>query len=86
MLQPTMYNRTVMVRRTALMQTVDERVAYLEGRLEDHGGHVSVLEQDIRDLRRQIENLNQKVDRHFFSLDSKVSRHFIWLVGALARR
>jgi ribosomal protein S6 len=82
MLQPTMYNRAAMVRRTASMPTVDERVAYLEGRMEDHKGDVSTLRQDIRDLRKQIENLDQKVDRNFYSVDSKLSRYFIWLVGA----
>ena len=63
------------------MPTVEERVAYLEGRLEDHAGTVGSVRQDVADLRRLIQHLEQKVDRLFFNLDSKVSRQFVWLVG-----
>jgi CII-binding regulator of phage lambda lysogenization HflD len=74
------------------MPTVEERVAYLEGRLEDHTEAVGTFRQDMsdlrsqithldQDLRSQIANLDQKVDRFFSHLDSKISRHFIWTVG-----
>ncbi len=74
------------------MPTLDERVAYLEGRLEEHSGTVAALRSDFGELRRQIENLDQKVDRLLHNLDVKVdslgvrldtkaSRHFTWLVG-----
>ena len=58
------------------MPTVEERVAYLEGRLEDHAGVVGAIQQDLRDLRNQIENLDQRVDRLFHDLDSKVDGLF----------
>lgn len=63
------------------MPSVEERVAYLEGRLEDHAGAVGNLQHDVRDLRGQIASLDQKVDRLFHNLDSKVSRQFVWLAG-----
>ena len=74
------------------MPTVEERVAYLEGRLEDHAGTVGsvrqdvadlrqVVRQDVADLRQLVQHLDQKVDRLFYNLDSKVSRQFIWIVG-----
>jgi hypothetical protein len=44
-------------------------------------GAVGGLRQDVRDLRLQIESLDQKVDRLFYSLDSKVSRQFTWMIG-----
>lgn len=63
------------------MPTVEERVAYLEGRLEDHAGTVGGCRQDVADLRQLIQHLDEKVDRLFYNLDSKVSRQFVWLVG-----
>ena len=71
------------------MPTVEERIAYLEGRLEDHAGTVGSVRQDVADLRsrliqhleQKIQYLDQKVDRLFFNLDSKISRQFVWLVG-----
>ena len=67
------------------MPTSEERLAYLEARNEDHTRAVGELRGDIRDLREQMdrrfEALDQKVDRSFQVLDGKVSRHFTWLVG-----
>ena len=54
------------------MPTLDERVAYLEGRLEEHSGSVAALRGDIGELRRQSESLDQKFDRHFHALDIKI--------------
>jgi predicted nucleic acid-binding Zn-ribbon protein len=74
------------------MPSVEGRLAYLEGRNEDHTRAAGELRGDIRELRgevrdlreqmdRRFEALDQKVDRSFQVLDSKVSRHFTWLVG-----
>jgi len=76
-----MYNRAAMVGRRISMPTVEERVAYLEGRLEDRAGTVGAVRQDVADLRQLIQHLDQKVDRLFYNLDSKVSRQFVWIVG-----
>ena len=72
------------------MLTLEERVAYLEGRLEDHTGTVGELRSDVRELRkrmdRRFEDLNQKLnrrfeemDRRFEGLNSKVDRLFLGL-------
>lgn len=53
-----------------LVPTGEERVAYLEGRLEDRSGVVGTVQQDMRNLRTQIEHVEQKMDRQF-----------IWTVG-----
>ena len=70
------------------MPTLDERVAYLEGRLEEHSASVSAVRNDIstlrgdvQDVRRQIENLDQRLTGRMDVLDAKASRHFTWLVG-----
>jgi hypothetical protein len=70
------------------MPSLDERVAYLEGRLEDHSGAVAFLREDLKALREdlrigvnrldtRIDAVDGKIDR----LDDKVSRHFTWIVG-----
>ena len=77
------------------MPTLDERVAYLEGKTEDHSGAVAELRTDVRearvelrevrgeiqDLRVEIRGLRDQMDRRFEILDQKVDRHFTWLVG-----
>jgi hypothetical protein len=63
------------------MPTLDERVAYLEGRFEQHSTTVTTLREDLRgdvqDLRRHVETLESRID----GLDSKISRQFTWIVG-----
>lgn len=54
------------------MAVLDERVAYLEGRMEDH----SALTADIR---AEMRALRAEMDRRFDSVDQK----FTWLVGVL---
>ena len=56
------------------MPTLDKRVAYLEGRLEEHSSNVSTLRGDILELR-------QRLDDHAERFDAKLSRQFTWLVG-----
>ena len=75
----TMYNRAEMgsayLSRLGLpMPTLDERVAYLEGRLEEQSSSVDRLRQDIRELRDRLES---RMD----GFDAKLSRQFTWLVG-----
>jgi uncharacterized coiled-coil protein SlyX len=53
---------------------VDERVAFLEGRVAEHS-------QRLSDIRETIVHLEQRMDRRFDNLDAKVSRQFLWLVG-----
>jgi hypothetical protein len=63
------------------MPSLDERVAYLEGRLEDHASTVISLREDVRavhsDLRSFRDDVHQELDR----ADDRQSRHFTWLVG-----
>jgi hypothetical protein len=51
------------------MPTLDERVAYLEGRLEEHSSTVASLHADIQELRRDVHSL-------VHGLDAKLSRQF----------
>jgi hypothetical protein len=52
------------------MGSLDERVAYLEGRGEEHADSLSEVPADIRDLRAEM-------NRRFDQIDTK----FTWLIG-----
>ncbi len=80
------------------MATLEERVAYLEGKV----GDVARLDADVRDLRDAIAHLDQKVDRfrdelsgridaldrkfdtRINALDKKVDRLYLFVLGTLA--
>jgi uncharacterized coiled-coil protein SlyX len=72
--------------------TIEERVAYLEGKVEEH----SKAWEDLKDMiihldqkvDRRIDALDAKVDRHreelsnrINALDQKFSRYFLWIIG-----
>lgn len=77
------------------MPTTDERVAYLEGRFEEHSGSVATvrsdvagvrndvaaLRSDVLDVHRNVETLHQRLSTRMDGLDDKMSRQFTWLVG-----
>jgi uncharacterized coiled-coil protein SlyX len=72
--------------------TVEERVAYLEGKVEEHSRGFGELREMVihldqkvdrfRDeLAARIEALDQRLSGRIEALDQKVSKQFIWLVG-----
>src|SRR5918994_413324 len=68
--------------------TIDERVAYLEGRLEDHNhwleGRIDGLDKRIDRLDMRMDRLDTRMDRfegRIDALDAKISRQFMWFVG-----
>ena len=70
------------------MPTVEERLAYLEGRLADHAGTACTTRYSMRDLRsleynleQEINQLSHSLDSKFSNFDSKLSRHFVWTMG-----
>ena len=56
---------------------LDERVAYLEGRIEDHAGAVAELRADVRELRAEIRELRADMTRLYHALDTKIN----WAIG-----
>jgi hypothetical protein len=74
------------------MARVEERVAHLEGQVNELSqglaevrGAIRHLEQRV-DVRfdavdRRFDALDDKMSRQFDALDSKGSRQFVWLVG-----
>ena len=76
------------------MQDLDERVAFLEGRVEEHSQMVNGIRDALTSLEarmdRRFEQFETRVDQRFVqvearidALDGKVSRQFVWLVGLL---
>jgi tetrahydromethanopterin S-methyltransferase subunit G len=70
------------------MARVEERVAHLEGQMNELSQGLSGVMGAIRHLEQRIdarfgsvEARFDTLDRRVDSLDSKVSRQFVWLVG-----
>jgi hypothetical protein len=68
------------------MSSVEERIAYLEGRLEDHAGTVGAVQQEMPNLSAKITGLDQKVDRQFIWTVGIQVAVLLAVVGALASR
>ena len=56
------------------MPTLEERVAYLEGRFGEQVGLIA-------DLRDSIRLMDQRLDAKIDRLDAKVDRQFVWTIG-----
>lgn len=65
-----MYNEFVIVSERNVMKQLHERVAYLEGKVDEHSQGFGELRDSIR-----------LVDGHVRALDDKLSRQFLWTVG-----
>ena len=70
------------------MPSVEERVAYLEGRLEDHMTVLNDLRAgqiDLRagqvDLRRELQTGLAEIRSELSALREQVDRRFTWMVG-----
>jgi hypothetical protein len=70
------------------MGALEERVAYLEGRGEEHAAAIGEVRADIRDLRTALRDfrveVNQRFDRvdaRFERLEARVDTKFLWLIG-----
>ena len=58
--------------------SVDERVAYLEGRVEDHCGSMADLRTEMREFRIEIRELRGDMNRQFHAMDTKIN----WVIGS----
>jgi BMFP domain-containing protein YqiC len=78
--------------RSIAVATLEERVAYLEGRLEDHASTVIDVRSGLTHLDAKLSRLDAKIDsvesRLTTRIDgvenrltTKIDRHFTWLVG-----
>ena len=65
------------------MGSLEERVAYIEGRMDDHTALMSELRAEVRELRAEMRGFRSDVDRRFERVAHKIDRQFTWLVGLL---
>ena len=66
------------------MATLEERVAYLEGRVSEQTQTTTGLENRFDSIDRRFDIVERRfdaVDRRLDRLDEKVSRQFVWVVG-----
>ena len=70
------------------MGALEERVAYLEGRGEEHAAAIGEVRADIRDLRAEMNRRFDHVDGRFERMDGRFERletrfdtRFMWLIG-----
>lgn len=63
------------------MPTVEERVAYLEGKVEEHSRGFGELREMVIHLDQKVDRFREELAARIDALDQKVSRQFIWLVG-----
>ena len=67
------------------MRDVNDRVTYLERRMEDHAALMADIRSEMRELRSEMRAdmtaLRLTVEGGFSRLDQKIDRQFMWLVG-----
>jgi hypothetical protein len=63
------------------MAVLQERVAHVEGQVNELSLRISAVEGAIRHLEQRMDARFESVDRRFDALDGKMSRQFMWLVG-----
>ncbi len=73
------------------MPTLEERVAYLEGKSEEHAAAIGEVRLDVRELRAELIRRFEQVDRRFEQIDRRfeqidgrfthMDNRFNWSVG-----
>ena len=63
------------------MATLEERVAYLEGKVEEHSQGFIAIRDAIARLEERLDRGLETLDRRMDRLDDKMSRQFIWTIG-----
>jgi len=70
------------------MATLEERVAYLEGRGEEHAAAISEVRLDVRELRGEVRDLRgemnhrfEHVEGRFDRLETRFDTRFMWMIG-----
>ena len=66
------------------MPTLEERVAYLEGRGEEHAAAIREVRLDVRELRGETRDLRAEMNRRFDHIETRFDHNdtkFMWLIG-----
>jgi uncharacterized coiled-coil protein SlyX len=60
-----------------------ERLAQLEVRVEEQGGRLIELSQQVRNLELKIDALADRMDRKFDDLRNEMARQFRWTIAVM---
>ena len=63
------------------MPTIEERVAYLEGKVEEHSRGFAEIRDMIVHLDQKVDRFREELSARIDSLDAKFSRYFLWTIG-----
>jgi predicted nucleic acid-binding Zn-ribbon protein len=71
--------------------TLEERVAYLEGKVEEHSYAWQDLREAIRETNQRITHMEQKfdqrfaqIDQRFAQIDQRIDKLFFFILATLA--
>jgi len=67
--------------------SLEERVAYLEGRGEEHAAAIAEVRHDVRDLRAEVIRRFEQVDKRFEQVDKRfeqIDGRFVQIDGRFA--
>ena len=62
---------------------IEERVAFLDGRVREQSDTMNDLREQFRALRDQMDRRFEHVDARFDAMDKRMSKQFMWLVGLM---
>ena len=65
------------------MLRIDERVAFLDGRVREQSDTMNDLREQFRALRDQMDRRFEHVDARFDAIDKRMGKQFMWLVGLM---
>ena len=63
------------------MRNPDERVAYVEGRMEDHAALMADIRVEMRDLRAEMRADFRELRSEMIFRFDRMDQKFTWLVG-----
>lgn len=63
------------------MRSPEERVAYLEGHVNEQSHSMLEVRDAVRTLEARMDARFEGVEHRIDRLDDRVSRQFVWLVG-----
>lgn len=65
------------------MLRIEERVAFLDGRVREQSDTMNDLREQFRAVRDQMDRRFEHLDARFDAIDKRMSKQFTWLVGLM---
>ena len=59
------------------MQVIDERVAFLEGRVKEHSQMVNGIRDALKSLEARMDRRFEQIDRRFEQFETRVDQRFV---------